>query len=227
MGENDRSAARVAKLREHLGPDPVPSQPAGLDVSAQEWKEAWKAVLDFGLHVTDSLAHASDLRQETYERLLTTRRWTPERTTTFVRHMVLTASSLLKDKRKAQKRRDHYEAEWGAEHKRERGVTTASPEHDVLDHAQNETRRQWAARVLAELRRRLADFPLELRLIDHVEQLEAAGDELEKPAELAKSLGVRVDEVYRALERIRRYKQGVVAAAGGSGEESGDGEANS
>jgi DNA-directed RNA polymerase specialized sigma24 family protein len=216
---------RIADRRKPRGPDPVPAPPPGLAVSEKEWEDAWIAVLDFALRVTGSLARADDLRQEAYARLLTTRRWTPDRPTPFLRHMLLTASSLLKHENKARQRREKYEADAGAEYKRERGVATPSPQEDQLEEAERVRRREWAVRVLAELRRRLAGFPLELRLIDHAEQLEAKDEELETPAELARILGVGVEEVYRARARIRRYKEGVVAAVRGPDEESGDGEA--
>jgi hypothetical protein len=225
LEEQDRHAPRIADLRTQRGPDPAPAQPPGLEVSAKEWEDAWIAVLEFGLRVTNSLARADDIRQEAYLRLLTTRRWTPDRQTPFLRHMLLTVSSLLKHENKARYRRESTEANWGAEYKRERGVTTASSEQDLLEHAQSIRRRDRAARVLAELRRRLAGFPLELRLIDHAEQAEASDDEPTPPAELAEILGVRVEEVYRARARIRRYKDGVLAAVRGADEESGDGEA--
>jgi DNA-directed RNA polymerase specialized sigma24 family protein len=218
--ERDRDADEVAQLRSQRGPDPVPALPPGLEVSAKEWEDAWIAVLGFLLNVTKSNARADDIRQEAYARLFTTRRWTPDREKPFLRHMLLTASSLLKHEYKAGDRRKKYEQRGGAVYLRERGRATPSPEHDLLEHAERVKSRDEALRVLGELRRRLAGFPLELRLIDQAEQAEASGDELDTPAELAKILGVGVDEVYRARARIRRYRESVVAAVRGPDEES-------
>jgi DNA-directed RNA polymerase specialized sigma24 family protein len=223
LNEQDRAASRIADRLKQRGPDPVPAQPPGLGVPEDEWAVAWSRVLLLGLRVTDSLARAEDIRQEAYLRLITTRRWDRDRHS-FLKHMLLVATSILKHGDKARARRTHYEAEAGAEYKRERGVTTPSPEHDMLEHAENERSRDFAVRALAELRRKLAGFPVELRLVDHAEQLEARDEELEKPAELAKAMGVRVEEVYRALARIRRYKESVYAAVRGSSEESSDGD---
>jgi hypothetical protein len=199
---------------------PVPSQPAGLGVPAKEWEDAWIAVLRFAYRITNSLARAADLRQETYLRLLTTRQWTPDRGTPFVRHMLLVTSSILKHESKARHRREKYEARSGAEYKRERGDQTPSAEEDILEVAQQTRDRERAVLMLAELRRRLAGFSLELAIIDRLEQAESNDQEFETPAEHAKALGVRVEEVYRARARIRRYKEGVVAAVDDGREES-------
>jgi hypothetical protein len=90
----------------------------------------------------------------------------------------------------------------------------------MIEHAENRRRQDYAARVLAELRRRLAEHPLELRIVDHLAQeLDEDDEEPPKPAELARALGVPVGEVYRACARIKRYRASVVAAVGGTGEE--------
>jgi DNA-directed RNA polymerase specialized sigma24 family protein len=200
--------------------DPVPSQPPGLGVPAKEWEDAWIAVLLFAFRVTKSPARADDIRQEAYLRLLTTRRWTSDGRTPFLRHMLLVASSILTHENKARHRREKRETDSGAEYKRDRGVVTQSPEQHLFEVGQDIRNRERAVRVLAELRRRLAGFPLELRIIDRLEQAEASDQDFETPAELAKALGVGVEEVYRARARIRRYKESVYAAVDGGGEES-------
>jgi hypothetical protein len=81
-------------------------------------------------------------------------------------------------------------------------------------------RRARPVKVLAELRQTLAGFPLELRLIDHAEQTEGSGHEFGKAAQIATIVGARVEDVYRALARIRRYKESVYAAVDGQVEES-------
>ena len=225
MDRGDHAAAKIDGLRAQLGPDPVPEKPAWLDVPAKEWEDAWLGVLTLCLKVTRSLPRAVDIRQESYARLLTTRQWTPDRQTTLLRHMMLTASSLLKHESKAARRRQHYEADGGAEYKRERGEVNASPEQEMLEHAQSVGRRERAVRILAELRRRLAGFPLELRLIDRAEQAEANDEELESPAELAKAMGVGVEDVYRARARIKRYRESVYSAVDGANEKANDDEA--
>jgi DNA-directed RNA polymerase specialized sigma24 family protein len=219
LNEHDRTASRVAELHAERGPDLVPVQLPGLGVPDDQWTEAWVAVLTFGLSVTKSSARADDLRQEAFARLMTTRPWRREQQPSFVKHMLLVASSVLKHEGKAQARRAHHEADAGAEYKRDRG-DTASPEEDMLEHAESLRRKDRAASVLAELRRRLADYPLELRVIEHIAQAQDRDDEEpEKPAEIAQALGVRVEEVYRACARIKRYRASVYAAVGGTGEE--------
>ena len=225
MEQSDRNAATIAQSPKQRGTDAVSAPPVGLDVSAKEWEEAWIAVLDFGLRVTKSLDRAQDIRQQAYLRLLTTRPWTRDRPTTFLKHMLLTASSILKHDAKARSRRERYEAEAGAEYKRERGDSAPPPEQNILEHAEQERSRDRAARILAELRRRLSDFPLELALIDRAEQTEASDDEPETPSELARALGVSIEEVYRARARIKRYKDGVYRAVDRSDKERDDGEA--
>jgi hypothetical protein len=225
MDEHDPSANRIADLRRQRGPDPAPAKPSWLDVPAKEWEQAWIAVLDFGLRVTHSVARADDIRQEAYLRLLTTRAWRKDEQPSFLRHMMLVASSILKNQNRDGARRREYEAKAGAEYKRDRGDTTPSVEQDMLEHARRERKRERAIRVTVELRRRLATFPLELRIIDYAEQAEERDEELGTPADVAKELRVPVHEVYRAFARIRRYKESVYAAVGGHDEESGDDEA--
>lgn len=197
-------------LRKPHKPDPVPSLPQGLEVSGEEWAQAWIAVLAFGLRVTGSLAQAENVRQEAFVRLLATRVW--DRGKPFVDHMLSTALGLLKNEQRARLRRQRYEAEGGAEYARDRGEAIPSAEEDNLEHAERMNSQERAVKVLAELRLRLADYPLELRLIDHAEQTEARGEKFETPSELAKIMKVRVLEVYRAMERIRRHKASVLAA---------------
>jgi DNA-directed RNA polymerase specialized sigma24 family protein len=198
VNERDRSAARVAELRSERGPDPVPVQPRGLDVPAEQWDDAWVAVLLLGLRITSSNAHADDLRQEAYARLMTTRPWRRDEQPSFVTHMVRVAASVLKHDQKAHVRRTHHEADAGAEYKRDRG-DTAPPDEEMIEHAENRRRQDYAAGALAELRRRLAEHPLELRIVDHLAQeLDEDDEEPPKPAEVARALGVPVGEVYRA-----------------------------
>jgi hypothetical protein len=243
LDPRERVAEKLAPPRNQRGgPDPVPSLPRGLEVSAKEWEDAWIAVLTYGLRVTGSLDRAHEVRQEAYVRLLTTRPWTPARGTPFLRHMLLVASSVRKHADKSAARRQRYEADGGHLYKRERGEAEPSPEQEMLEHRQRERRDQFAARVLAELRSRLEGFPLELALIERaakqIEAREAQGaadddgggddrdeegddddgedaakhdDEPEKPADIARALGVPVEDVYRASARIRRYKESVIA----------------
>jgi DNA-directed RNA polymerase specialized sigma24 family protein len=219
LTEHDPTASRVAELLGERGPDPVPVQPRGLDVSPEQWRDAWRRVLLFALRVTCSNAHADDIRQETYARLATTRPWRRDAQPSFVRHVLGVAASVLKHEQKAHARRTHHEADAGAEYKRDRG-DTVSPEEDMLEHAEGERKRDVAARALAEVRRRLAGYPLELRLIDRIAQAQDRSDEgPETPAELAEAMGVSIGEVYRAIERMKRYKASVMAAVGGTGEE--------
>jgi DNA-directed RNA polymerase specialized sigma24 family protein len=220
MDEHDPATKRIAELRMQRGPDPVPARPPGLEVPEKEWEQAWRAVLDLGLRLTNSTARADDIRQETYVRLLTTRPWRKDQQPSFLRHVLLVASSILKNQGRDRARRRDYEADWGAEHKRDRGNTTPSAEQDMLEHAQREPKRERAVGVAIELRRRLAAFPLELRIIDHAEAQEAKDEEFGASSEVAEALRVPVEQVYRALARIRRYKERVYAAVGGNDEES-------
>jgi DNA-directed RNA polymerase specialized sigma24 family protein len=225
--DETRHAAAISDLRKRRGRVPAPAHPPELGVSPEEWEEAWFAVLAFAYRTTHSMHRADDIRQESYLRLMTTRRWTRESGNPFVQHMLLMASSILKHENKARDRRERYQADGGAEYKRERGTETASVEQDMLEHAQRMSSGDRASRMLAELRRKLAGYPLELRLMDHAEQVEARGDEFERPAELARILGVRVNELYRALARIRRYKEGVQAAVDEQLRSEGHGQAKS
>jgi hypothetical protein len=219
MNDEERSDKRIADFRKQRGPDPTPSRPRKLDVPDKEWEQAWIAVLNLGLRITRSLPRAEDIRQQAYLRLLTSSPWVRERQPSFVKHMLLTASSVLKNENASERSRREYEAEAGAEYKRDRGDKTQSAERDMLDHARRERERERAIRAIAELRRRLAAFPLELRIIDYAEKQEASDEEFGTSSEVAEALQVPVQEVYRALARIRRYKESVYAAVGGNEDE--------
>jgi DNA-directed RNA polymerase specialized sigma24 family protein len=215
VNDKDRSERSTDAAERRV--DPIPTQPRGLGVDPNEWRETWKAVLEYGLKTTESRARADDIRQEAYVRLMTTRPW--RRDVPFKLHMLRVASSVRKHADKGQHRRERYEADWGAKHKRERGVVTASAEQESLDEAQRIKDQNRAARILAELRRRLAGYSLELRIIDWFEQADETGEEPEPPAALANRWGIDVRDLYRARERIRRYKDSVIAAVGGDDEE--------
>ena len=217
MNDKDRSERSTDAMATERRVDPIPTQPPGLDVERTEWRETWKVVLEYGLKITESRARAEDIRQEAYVRLMTTRPW--RRDIPFKLHMLRVASSVRKHEDKGQHRRERYEADWGAKHKRERGVVTPSAEQESLAEAQRIKDQNRAARILAELRRRLAGYPLELRIIDWFEQAEETGEEVEKPAALARRWGVDPQDLYRARERIGRYKDSVMAAVGGDDEE--------
>src|SRR5260370_16704309 len=139
---------------------------------------------------------------------MTTRPW--RRDIPFKLHMLRVASSVRKQEEKGQRRGEGYEADWGAKHKRERGVVTASAEQESLGEAQRIEDQNLAARTLAELRRRLAGHSLELRLIDWFEQAEETGEEVEKPAALAKRWGVDPPDLYRPPDPTRPYKHSVL-----------------
>jgi hypothetical protein len=231
LSDRDRTAGKVVELRKGNTSEPVPARPARFDVSDEEWALTWLKVLAFALGVTRSEADARDLRQESYVRLFTSRPW--KKDVTFLKHMLNVAKSIRGNAIKAARSRAVCEAKGGEEYKRQRVEETASPEDRMLAHGRQLRSHDFAARVLAELRRRLAGFPLEMAILDYgqaaQEREENEGEDVdeddegnatrrrepgrETPAELAAELGgVSAEEVTRARARIRRYRESVVAA---------------
>jgi DNA-directed RNA polymerase specialized sigma24 family protein len=214
VNDDDRDTRNTRRMPKRT--DPAPTRPAWLNVPDKEWDDTWIAVTQYAQRITKKRDRAEDIRQEAYLRLLTTRPWKGEGA--FMRHMLLVAKSLLMHENEAHESRKEYEALGGAEYKRERGSATPSGERDLLEEAERRKSQDRAGRALAELRRRLAGHSLELRLIDRAEQAEASEEELPTPAELANEWRINVAQIYRARERIQRYKDSVYAAVDGEGD---------
>jgi hypothetical protein len=78
------------------------------------------------------------------------------------------------------------------------GQESPSIEQRVIDETDDDDRQKRATSELDALAARVADHPLAGRVLQ--KRLEG----LRKPAEIAKALGVLVDEVYRANDVLRR-----------------------
>jgi len=167
----------------------------------QEWRDLHQAVRTFAFRLTRSHAHADDLTQEAFKRLMTTRAWNPATVPSLAKHMMMIVKSVLSHER--QSRQGDLEMQASIEQQTVDGGAARSAEQMSLDQGGRDRSQRSAARRLAALRERLAGFDLELELIDLTQQ------EVDSRAEQAKRVGRPVGEVYEAWRRIRRYAAGL------------------
>jgi hypothetical protein len=185
---------------------PAPSPRARLGppldrLSPEQWRNVDATVAVYARRITRGAhALASDLVQEAYARLLTTRPWDPASQPRLEFHLMGVVRSLLGEHYR-QARRETCDDEAMEE------VPASSPEKKMLDHADADAREARAARRYRELEERLAarGCDLELQLLDlMLEGVDGAAAQAER-------LGRPVAEVYRARARIQRFTGTVLA----------------
>jgi DNA-directed RNA polymerase specialized sigma24 family protein len=165
----------------------------------KEWGDLLEKVRAFAYKRTGSKAHADDLAPEACTLLMTTRRWDPSREPVLAKHMMKIVMSLLSNARERERVRAEYEMKAAIEERTTGGDSTPSAGQLSIELGDRERSRIRAARKLADLRASLGGFDLELQLIDLTEQ------EIDERAEQARITGRRIEEVYEAWRRIRRY----------------------
>jgi Sigma-70 region 2 len=180
--------------------------------SPKEQRELFEFVLAMAYRITKSRTQADEIAQETFLRLLTTRLWDERKEPSIERHLMGIVKSLISHER-ASKRSD-YESEAAAHDAVVSGDAAMSAEARSLDRAQREREEAAAARRVGAVRAKLVGRELELRICDHV----ADGVPM-KPAILVELTGRSLDEVNKALDRVRRYTKSILAAERGEDEE--------
>jgi hypothetical protein len=180
--------------------------------SKEEKRKLFEFVLAMAYRITKSRTHADEIAQETFLRMLTTRPWDESKQPSIERHLAGIVKSLISHDR-ASKRSD-YESEAAANDAALSGNAATSTEERSLERARREDEGAVAARRVAAMRIKLVGRDLELEICDLV-----ADDVPMKPAILVERTGRSLDEVNRALERIRRYTKSILAAEGDEDEE--------
>jgi DNA-directed RNA polymerase specialized sigma24 family protein len=179
---------------------PMASSGDGLpDLSDAEWSALYEKTLIYARRLTDDRAHARDLVQEAFSRLFTTRTWDENRGVPLSHFLARIVRSVASHERSSKRAEiDHAAAaEWDLTG----GGVSPSAEEVHRVHADIVRRRETSATALAELTQRLAGWPLELTLIS------AMLDGIMKPEALAVHAKRDVNDVYKAIRRIKRYAQ--------------------
>ena len=174
---------------------PQAATPELAELSPAKMRELFELAYAVALALTKSRPLSDELVQTTFERLMTTRRWDGIRPIEV--HVAGIVKSLLSNRRNSEKserkeiahERFHYEVV---------GQRIASPEDRTIENATEEERLRTAARELDELAAKVAGHPVAARVLKE----RAAGPN--KPADIARAIGVPVDEVYRANDVLRR-----------------------
>jgi RNA polymerase sigma factor (sigma-70 family) len=178
------------------------SVPELASLSREQVRELFVLVTAVARKIAKSAGGADELVQQTFEKLMTTRRWDGQKP--LEAHVIGVMKSLVSNQRRSEKRRDDgkprrrdlahedFQREVSGEH-------TASPEERTLEHAEQESRDEEAEQELDELVASVAAHPLAPRV------LQCRIDGLRKPREIAAKLGVSVDAVYRANDVLRRH----------------------
>jgi len=182
------------------------------EMTVEQRRALYETVLLFASRLTRSEERAEELTQEAFLRLLTTRRWDPKKQPSLERHLFGIVKSLRWAGGKATIRK--YEEEAGHEQALLSGGAAPSAETTSIDHAKREREKSIAAQRAGALRAKLAGHDLELSICDLM-----ADDDVAKRSHLAQRLGRSAGEVDKALRRIRRYMNSIVAADGGEDEE--------
>jgi DNA-directed RNA polymerase specialized sigma24 family protein len=166
-------------------------------LSKQDLRDAYRAALALAMKITRSKARADDVVQDAMERLLTTRTWDPTKGP-LEEHVVGIVRSLLNIAHRSAAPRREAQAHEGF-HAEVVGRQTESAEHRTLEHVEAETRQQDAAGVLERLTAQVAEHPVALGV------LRCRADGLERARDMAATLGVPVEEIYRANELLKYH----------------------
>ena len=179
----------------------------------QRLRDLYVTVLAVAMKLTHSKAHAEDLTQTVFERLASTRPLEADvPREEAVRHALGVLRSVLSAERASARSQRERERIVGGE---SAAASTAGHSAEVLslERARRDGEEGRASRRVAAVRARLAGHPLELAVLDRMQ------DGVTKAAALAAELERPVKDISEALARIRRYTKSTVAAESGHVEE--------
>jgi DNA-directed RNA polymerase specialized sigma24 family protein len=181
-------------------------------LSKEERRELYERILVAACRLTRSRSAAEDLTQEAFLRLDTTRPWDPSRPTTFERHVFGILKSLLSQERASDPKRRELHRQAGTE---QAALSNKghSPETISLDQAERDGAEALATKRVALLRAKVADFELDLVILDLM------SEDVTKRADLVRRTSRSPDQVKTSLARIRRHMDSILAAERGEPED--------
>lgn len=175
-------------------------------ISRDEFRQVYATAARIALGMMKNRDAADRLMSDSFEALMTTRRWNPERGA-LMDHV----AGILKSIRSNQfhSKEPDREKKTGRDFQREEvGTKADSPEAKNLDHADREAADRGAETELDELARSVADQPLVKRVLEA--RLESTVEGTKKRAgDIAAELGVPVKEVYKANDVLRDHLRAI------------------
>jgi hypothetical protein len=178
----------------HL-PDEIPAELAQL--SRDELRDLLVTMTNVALKLTRARPRADALVSDVWNKLCTTRRWKPE-TGPLLRHALGALKSELHHQR-ASKKDDNDQTAADGFHREVRGERTESPETQQLEEAEADAKQRAAAATLERLTQSVKDHPP----APDVLACKARG--IDKPADIARELGLPVAKVYQSLDLLKRH----------------------
>ena len=181
------------------------------DLDKGGWAALYKRVLTFARTRTNG-AHAEEITQEAFSRVLTTRPWSEESGIPLFVHMTGIVRSLLSNERTATRASaEHAVADLEPPSSGRAGVATSaatlSAEEEHLSRAEVLRRQRESSAAMAALVKRFSTAPVELAV------LSAWLDGVTKPAAIADHTKHDIEEVYVAIRRLRRVAHSLAAGA--------------
>ncbi len=176
-------------------PDAIPPELARL--SAEELKDLLVTMTGVALRLTKARTRADALVSDVWNKLCTTRRWQPEKGP-LLRHALGALKSELHHERASKKDEKEKRAADGF-HREVRGEREPSPEALQLEEAEADRKQSAAADKLERLAQSVKDHPP----APDVLACKARG--IDKPADIARELGVPVQKVYQSLDLLKRH----------------------
>ena len=164
----------------------------------EEAREAYEAAMAVAVAMMRAKEPATDLVQEAFERMLTTRPWARAQRT-FAQHAMNVVRSLALHARASKAEARDKEAHEGF-HREEVGYAAASPEEKILRHAEQEGRQSRTEQELDSLDAALGDNTVARAVLRCLRE-----DGLAKAGDIAVKLGIPVQRVYRANEALREH----------------------
>jgi DNA-directed RNA polymerase specialized sigma24 family protein len=176
-------------------PDEIPPELAQL--SKDEVRDLLVTMTGVALRLTKARPVADALVSDVWNKLCTTRRWQPDRGP-LLRHALGALKSELHHQRASKKDEKDRRAGDGF-HREVRGERERSAEQMQLEEAEADGKQKAAATQLERLAESVKDHPP----APDVLACKARG--IDKPADIARALGVPVQKVYQSLDLLKRH----------------------
>jgi len=165
-----------------------------------EVRDALAAAMTVALAITRSKQRAEDFVQEAFESVLSgARPWLRDKGP-FDRHLMGAVRSIVSHSRTSAQPKKDVEAQEGF-HREVVGHSAPSPEDKTLHRAEEEGRQSTADSELDDLDASVADNPAARSVL----RCRRAHDEPLKAGEIAKKLGLPVEQIYRANELLKEH----------------------
>jgi DNA-directed RNA polymerase specialized sigma24 family protein len=189
--------------------DPCPEL---AEVSKKEFAELHVAALSLALAITKSKARSEEIVQQSFEALMTTRRWNPGGTP-LLNHLLGIVKSLLHHQHASRSAARDARAHDGF-YAEVAGDRTPSTEEMTLDRAADDDRQRRAASEIEQLTTAVAHNTV----VSGVLRCRIEGST--KAAAIAQQLKVRVEQVYAANDLLKHHLRRIRAGARDEGEKS-------